>query len=306
MNVVVSGASGLIGRALCASLSRDGHRVQRLVRRAAAAADEIAWDPPAGTIDGARLDGADAVVHLAGANVGDGRWTEARKRELRDSRVVSTDLLARTLAACTKKPRLLVSASATGYYGPRSDVVDERAPAGDDFLGRLCVEWEAAAGPARAAGIAVAHPRIAVVMDRQDGALRRMLPAFRLGAGATLGDGTAPLSWVALDDVVGAIAFAVDRGLGGPFNVSSPHPTTMGELARTLGRVLHRPVLLRLPGALLRVALGEMSDSMLAGAAAIPTRLTEAGYRFQWPNLVDALAHALAVDSAHERAKRAM
>ncbi|HXU69480.1 MAG TPA: TIGR01777 family oxidoreductase [Polyangia bacterium] len=306
MTILTSGASGLIGKKLRAFLTSRGDRVLQLVRRDPSGPEEIAWDPAKGQIDAARLEGVDVAIHLSGANIGDGRWTEARKRELRDSRVVSTDLLARTLAACTKKPRLLVSASATGYYGPRSDVVDERAPAGDDFLGRLCVEWEAAAGPARAAGIAVAHPRIAVVMDRQDGALRRMLPAFRLGAGATLGDGTAPLSWVALDDVVGAIAFAVDRGLGGPFNVSSPHPTTMGELARTLGRVLHRPVLLRLPGALLRVALGEMSDSMLAGAAAIPTRLTEAGYRFQWPNLVDALAHALAVDSAHERAKRAM
>lgn len=306
MTILTSGASGLIGKKLRGFLTSRGDRVLQLVRRDPSGPDEIAWDPAKGRIDAARLEGVDVAVHLSGANIGDGRWTGARKRELRDSRVKSTELLARTLAARAKKPRLFVSASATGYYGPRADVVDERAPAGDDFLGRLCVEWEAAAEPARAAGIPVAHPRIAVVLDPEDGALRRMLPAFRLGAGATLGDGKAPLSWVAMDDVVGAIAFAIDRGLDGPFNVSSPNPTTMGALAHTLGRVLHRPVLLRLPGALLRVALGEMSDSMLAGAAAIPTQLTEAGYRFQWPNLEDALAHALAVDSAHERAKRAV
>src|SRR5262249_10357634 len=152
----------------------------------------IEWDPARGRLDPERVEGVDAAVHLSGANIGEGRWTEARKRELVDSRVLSTGLLARTFASCVRKPGLFVSASATGYYGPRGDVVDERAGPGSDFLGRLCAAWEAAADPARAAGIAVAHPRIGVVLDRQDGALRKMLPAFRMGAGATLGDGSAP------------------------------------------------------------------------------------------------------------------
>jgi uncharacterized protein len=296
MIILTSGASGLLGRALCHFFSARGDRVLRLVRRAPASDDEIEWDPARGRLDAARVEGVD--VHLSGANIGEGRWTEARKRELIDSRLLSTELLARTFAACARKPALFVSASATGYYGPHADRVDERAPPGSDFLGQLCASWEAAAEPARAAGIAVAHPRIAVVLDPEDGALRKMLPAFRLGAGATLGDGSAPLSWVAIDDLVAAFAFAIERRLDGPFNVSSPNPATMGELAKALGRVLHRPVLFKLPGPLLRLALGEMTDSMLGGAAAIPTRLTEAGFRFQYPVLTDALAHALAVHSA--------
>jgi uncharacterized protein (TIGR01777 family) len=301
MNVVVSGASGLIGRALCASLSRDGHRVQRLVRRAAVGDDEIAWDPPGGAIDGARLDGADAVVHLAGANVGDARWTEARKRELRDSRLVSTALLANTLAACAQRPRVFVSASAIGWYGTRAEIVDERAPRGDGFLAELCAEWEAAAEPARAAGMRVVHPRIGIVLSTEGGALAKMLPPFRLGLGAVIGDGRAPFSWVALDDVVAALRFLVDRQeLRGVFNLTSPEPTTQREFAVALGRALHRPVLFRMPGAILRLAVGEMAESVLGGAAVVPTQLVSAGFRFEYPSLAAALDHALRVHSARE------
>ena len=301
LSVVVSGASGLIGRALCAFLSTGGHRVLRLVRRAAQAADEIAWDPANGSIDGARLDGVDAVVHLAGANVGDARWTAARKRELRDSRVSSTSLLARTLAASARKPAVFVSASAIGWYGTRNETVDEKASHGDDFLAALCGEWEAAADPARAAGIRVAHPRTGIVLTPAGGALKKMLPPFQLGLGATLGDGAAPLSWVALDDVLGALHFALFcRDLDGPFNVTAPSPTTQGELAVALGRALHRPAALHVPATALRLLVGEMAESVLGSARVLPSRLLAAGFRFHQPNLAGALDRALGVRSAPE------
>lgn len=293
MIVLVSGASGLMGTALCKSLADEGRRVLRLVRRAPSGDDEIAWDPARGTIDAARLEGLDAVVHLSGANVGQGRWTAARKRELRASRVSSTALLASALAARANRPRLLVCASAIGWYGTRAGVVDERAPRGDGFLAELCAEWEAAAEPARAAGIGVAHARLGIVLSARGGALAKMLPLFRLGLGAVVGDGAAPLSWIALDDAVAALRFALDRELTGPFNVTSPEPSTQRDFALALGRALRRPVLFRMPGALLRLAVGELADSMLGGAAVVPTQLSDAGFRFVLPSLPDALERAL-------------
>ena len=305
MTIVVSGASGLIGRRLCKSLADDGRRVLRLVRRAVASDDEIAWDPSQGAIDGARLEGIDAVVHLAGANVGDARWTEARKRELRDSRLLSTALLARTLASCARRPRVFVSASAVGWYGTRAGTVDEKAPRGDGFLAELCAEWEAAADPARAAGIRVVHPRIGIALSTEGGALAKMLPPFRLGLGAVIGDGRAPFSWVALDDVVAALRFLLDRDdLAGPLNLTSPEPTTQREFAVALGHALRRPVLFRMPGAILRLAVGEMAESVLGGAAVVPTQLVAAGFRFQFPSLAAALEHALRVSSAREARSR--
>jgi uncharacterized protein (TIGR01777 family) len=294
--IAISGATGLIGTALGAFLDTGGHRVLSLVRRTARSDDEIAWDPVAGTIDAARLEGVDAVIHLAGANVGEGRWTEARKRELRDSRVDGTTLIARTLASLTKKPSVLVSASAIGWYGAQDGAVDESAAPGDGFLAEICREWEAAADPARAAGIRVAHPRIGIVLTPSGGALAKMLPPFRLGLGATLGDGAAPLSWVSLDDVLGALHFAIYHAeLDGPFNVTAPSPTTQGELATALGAALHRPAALKVPGAALRLMLGEMAGSVLTGARVVPARLESLGFRFQQPTLEGALAHALGV-----------
>ncbi|HEX8953265.1 MAG TPA: TIGR01777 family oxidoreductase, partial [Polyangia bacterium] len=226
------------------------------------------------------------------------RWTPARKRELRDSRVSSTSLLASAIAACRRRPRVLVSASAVGWYGARAGVVDESAARGDGFLAELCAEWEAAADPARAAGVRVAHPRLGIVLARQGGALAKMLPLFRLGLGAVPGDGTAPLSGVALDDAVAALRFAIEQeALAGALNVTSPEPTTQRGLAVALGRALHRPVLLSLPAGLLRLAVGELAESLLAGAAVVPTRLVAAGFSFAYPALPDALDHALAVDS---------
>jgi uncharacterized protein (TIGR01777 family) len=301
LTVAVTGASGLIGRALCAFLTTGGHRVLRLVRRAARGDDEIAWDPEAGTLEAAALEGLDAVVHLAGANVGAGRWTEARKREIRDSRLLSTSLLARTLARLARPPSVLVSASAIGWYAAQDGIVDETAPHDTGFLGSVCAEWEAAAEPARAAGLRVAHPRIGVVLNPAGGALQQILPPFRLGLGARLGDGSAPMSWVALDDVLGALHFALfERALDGPFNVTAPEPTTQGELAVTLGRLLHRPARLRVPAAALRLAVGEMADAVLTGVRVAPARLLSAGFRFHYPALSPALAHVLGVDSSPE------
>ena len=308
LTVAVAGASGLIGRALCAFLSTGGHRVLRLVRRDAAGADEIAWDPAAGSIDGARLDGVDAVVNLAGANVGQGRWTAARKRELRDSRVLSTALLARTLGSCARRPSRLLSASAVGWYGTRADVVDEDAPHGDGFLAQLCAEWEAAADPARAAGIRVGHPRFGIVLTPAGGALQKMLTPFKLGLGATLGDGSAPLCWVALDDAIGALHFALTSGrpeLDGAFNVTAPSPTTQGELAVALGHALHRPAALRVPGPLLRLLVGEMAESVLGSARVVPARLQAAGFRFAHPTLAGALDHVLGLHSSRDAASTA-
>ncbi|HEY2747968.1 MAG TPA: TIGR01777 family oxidoreductase [Polyangia bacterium] len=298
MRIVTSGASGLIGRKLCAFFTARGDRVVRLVRRPAVSDDEIAWDPARGELDAAALDGADAVVNLSGANVAEGRWTDARKQELRDSRLQTTSLLARTMAASANKPKIFVSASAIGWYGAREEDVDERSPRGQGFLAELCAEWEAAAEPARAAGIRVVHPRIGIVLDRGGGALKKMLPVFRFGAGAQLGDGTAALSWITLDDVIGALAFAMARRLDGPINLTAPAPTTQRDFAKALGRALHRPVFLRLPGAILRLAVGEMAESVLAGARIFPWRLIEEGFQFAHPSLPGALDHVLAVHSA--------
>jgi hypothetical protein len=301
MQIAVSGASGLIGRALCASLAGDGHRVLRLVRRAATADDEIAWDPLAGTIDAARLDGVEAVVHLAGANVAEGRWTKKRKRALRDSRILSTTLLARTIAARASKPRVFVSASAIGWYGASTAIVDESAPRGDGFLAELCAEWEAAADAARDAGVRVVHPRIGIVLSKDGGALRKMLLPFRLGVGVILGDGHGPLSWVVLDDVVAALRFAIDHEpLVGACNVTSPEPTTQDGIARAIGKALDSTPTFHVSSTMLRLALGELADSILYSAAVIPTQLLWHGFRFAYPLLPSALDHALGVSSAGE------
>jgi uncharacterized protein (TIGR01777 family) len=204
--------------------------------------------------------------------------------------------LARTLASLAKKPPVLVSASAIGWYGAQDGLVDEGAPSGDDFLAGICREWEAAAEPARAAGIRVAHPRIGIVLTPSGGALAKMLPMFRLGLGATLGDGSAPVPWVSLDDVLGALHFAIYHSeLDGPFNVTSPSPTTQGELATALGHALHRPAAFKVPGFALRLMAGEIAGSVLTGARVVPARLELYGFPFQQPTLDGALAHALGV-----------
>lgn len=295
MRIAITGASGLVGGALAPALEADGHEVLRLVRREARTKREIHWDPAAGTIDARALEALDAVVHLAGENIAAGRWTEARKARLRSSRVGPTRLLAEALAGLTLKPRVLVSASALGYYGDRGDIwLTEVEPPGDDFLGRLSVEWEGAAAPAREAGVRVVHPRIGVVLSPLGGALAKMLPPFKAGLGGVIGPGSQYFSWIALDDLVGAIRHLLNRGdLSGPVNAVAPSPVTNLELTKTLGRVLGRPTVVPLPAFALRLALGEMAGTLLASTRLRPERLLATGYRFRFPELEGALRHVL-------------
>jgi len=296
MRVAVTGASGLIGSALVPYLTAGGHEVRRLARRAPRDENEIHWNPAQDEIDGSGLEGVDGVVHLSGENLAGGRWTEARKARIRDSRVGSTRLLARALASLERPPRVLVSTSAIGYYGSRGDTwVDESSPADDDFLGRLCVDWETAAASAADAGVRVVHPRLGVVLSPAGGALGKMLLPFRAGLGGVIGPGTQYMSWVAMDDVLGALHHAlVNDTLDGPFNLVTPEPVMNREFTRTLGRVLGRPTVIPVPTLALRLGLGEMADAtLLASARVRPRRLQETGYVFRFPTLESALRHVL-------------
>jgi uncharacterized protein (TIGR01777 family) len=295
--VAMTGASGLIGSALTAFLTSGGHRVRRLVRRQADAVgpELIFWDPQGDRIEADKLEGVDAVVNLAGESIGEGRWTAERKRRILASRVSGTDLLVRTLARLVRPPRVLVSGSGVGYYGMLpTGTVDESARPGDDFLAGVTRQWEAAAAPARARGIRVAHPRLASVLDPRGGALQRMLPIYRAGLGGKLGSGRQPFPWVALDDAVGAIHHALmDDGLEGPFNVIAPGAVTNAQFSQALAAATSRPDLYIVPGWALKLAVGELAAALLAGPDIVPARLLAAGFRFQHPNLLPALTELL-------------
>ena len=293
--MAVTGASGLIGGALVPFLRAGGHDVLRMVRRTPRAQDEARWDPESGELDASALGSLDAVVHLAGENIAGGRWTEARKTRLRASRVGPTRLLAEALARLKRKPQVLVSASALGYYGHRGDTwLTEKDSPADDFLGRLSVEWERATAPAQEAGIRVVSPRIGIVLSPAGGALAKMLLPFKAGLGGVVGPGTQYMSWIALDDLVGVIQHLLERSdLAGPVNAVSPSPVTNAELTKTLGRVLGRPTLMAVPAFALRLVLGEMADTLLASTRLRPERLLATGYPFRFPQLEGALRHAL-------------
>lgn len=294
---VVSGASGMVGRQLVAFLESGGHRVDRLVRRAGGPG-EIAWDPAAGRLDPAAIDGADAVVHLAGANIAQ-RWSTAAKAEILESRVAGTELLARTLAGLSHKPEVFVSASAVGWYGDhRGAPLDEGAPAAEvGFLPEVCRRWEAAADPARAAGIRTVHPRLGVVLSPDGGALARMLTPARLGLGGPLGDGTQPFPWITLDDAIYALHALATGAYAGPVNLVAPDPVDQRGLARTLGAVLGRPAVLPLPAPVVRAVFGEMGQAaLLEGASVAPAALLTGGFRFAHPTLDGALRFVLGYD----------
>jgi hypothetical protein len=296
MRIVVTGASGLIGRALLRALLSAGHETTVLVRRAAGPG-EARWDPAAATIEPAALEGAGAVVHLAGAGIGDSRWSAARKEIILRSRLDSTTLLARTLAALENPPSVLVSASAMGYYGDRGDEeLTEASGPGSGFQAEVCRAWEESTAPAEAAGLRVVHLRSAVVLSRHGGALGRQLPLFRFGLGGRLGSGKQWLSWITLRDEIGVILRAIeDSSLVGPLNASAPAPVTNREFTKALGRALHRPAVFAVPPFALRLALGrQLADELLLGSLRVlPGRLTELGYRFQDPALPGALQEAL-------------
>lgn len=294
MKILLTGSHGLIGSALSPLLTSRGHRVVRLVRGDPGPdPDQIPWDPAAGRLDGTRLEGTDAVIHLAGESIAAGRWTAARKARIRQSRVESTRLLAETLARLHRKPAVLIAASAVGYYGDRGDeiLVEDSAP-GSGFLATLCRDWEAAAAPAQQAGIRVVHLRTGIVLSQAGGALARILPIFRAGLGGRLGTGRQFMSWIGLDDEVEAIHHALARdAVRGPVNLVSPQPVTNREFTTTLGRILRRPALLAVPAGLLRVALGELGGEILTSVRAYPARLLATGYAFRHTDLESALRH---------------
>jgi uncharacterized protein (TIGR01777 family) len=296
MQIAITGASGLIGTALAAALRADGHAVRPLVRPEggrAGAEGAVVWDPAAGTIDAAGLEGVDAVVHLAGAGIGDKRWSDVRKHEIRASRTRGTDLLARTLAGLDRPPAVLLSGSAIGYYGDRGDeVVTEHSAPGDDFLADVVQAWEAAAAPAAEAGIRTVFLRSGIVLARHGGVLPRLALPFRLFLGGRLGSGRQWVSWVALDDEVGAVRFLLDRDdIAGPVNVVAPQPVTNAELAKALGAALHRPAAVPVPAFGPRMVLGrEMADELLFASQRVrPGVLVDAGYPYRHVAIAGAL-----------------
>ena len=297
MIVAVSGAGGLIGSALVTSLRADGHRAIPLVRRAPQPGeDALTWEPSSGALTPAGSAVAEAVVHLAGERIVGLRWTAEKKRRIRESRVTATRLLVQTLTRLSKPPAVLVCASGIGYYGSRGDgVLTEDSRVGTGFLADLARDWEAATAPVIAMGIRVVNLRIGVVLSAKGGALTTMLPAFRMGLGGVIGNGAQWMSWISLDDVIGAIRHVLDRdALRGPVNAVAPAPVTNAEFTRILGRVLGRPTLVPLPALAARLALGEMADELLlTSQRVLPARLESSSYTFRHPTLEGALRAAL-------------
>ncbi|WP_329121361.1 TIGR01777 family oxidoreductase [Streptomyces sp. NBC_01353] len=292
--IAVTGASGLIGSALVRSLRADGHQVSRLVRRPARTADEVEWDPARLYVDAAGLVGVDAVVHLAGAGVGERRWSEAYKKEIRDSRVLGTTAIAQALASLADPPKVLVCGTALGYYGDTgSRAVDESAPAGEGFLPSVCVEWEAAAAPAEEAGIRVAYARTGLVVAREGGAWGRLFPVFRAGVGGRMGDGRQYWSFISLHDEVAALRHLIETdSLSGPVNLTAPEPVTNREVTAAMGRVLHRPTVCAVPAPALRLVLGDFAQDVLGSQRVLPGRLSESGFRFAFPTIDEAIRAA--------------
>lgn len=297
MNILVTGASGLIGSSLVPFLARHGHQVTRLVRtRPGKGAEEICWDPEGGRLEAALLDGFDAVVHLAAENIGSGRWTERRRRRILESRSAGTRLLASTLADLQRPPEVLVSTSAIGFYGDCGvEILKEDSCPGQGFLADVCHQWEQAAEVVKGRGIRLVTLRIGMVLAAAGGALPRMLRPFRMGVGGRVGPGTQYMSWIALDDLVEVIRFACTQpSLQGAVNAVAPEPVTNLAFTRTLGRVLRRPAVFPLPAFLVRLMFGEMGEELLLYSARVePARLLAAGFQFRFPRLEAALRHVL-------------
>lgn len=294
MNVLVSGATGMIGASITKALEGSGHQVTRLTRSPKSNKD-LGWDPENSRIDG-DLSGTDAVVHLAGESIAEGRWNADKKARILDSRVKGTRLLAETIVQLPEPPRVMVSASATGYYGDRgNELLTEESEPGTSFLASVCREWEAAADPAREAGIRVVHPRIGIVLSTEGGALAKTLPIFKLGAGGRVGSGNQYWSWISLDDVTGAILHAITTdSLQGPVNLTAPEPPTNTAYTKVLGKVLGRPTIFPLPAPAARIALGEIADELLLASARVePAKLKASGYEYRHPDLEGAFRHLL-------------
>ncbi|MFB3923617.1 MAG: TIGR01777 family oxidoreductase [Terriglobia bacterium] len=297
MKFLITGSTGFIGSALVRHLREEGHAVVPLLRTRVRPGEKgILWDIQSGTLDPRAVEGFDVVVHLAGESIGAGRWTLTRKATLRHSRVKGTRLLAETLASLAHPPKVLVCASAMGFYGDRGDeILTEESSAGTGFLAELCQEWEAASEPAAEKGIRVTRLRIGLVLGAEGGALKQMLPPFRFGVGGRLGSGRQFMSWIALDDLVAVIEHAVTHdSLAGAVNAAAPNPVTNREFTTALGRVLDRPTIFPVPSLAVRILFGEMGDALLLSSARLaPARLLASGFQFRYPELEAALRHAL-------------
>ena len=302
MRVAITGSTGLIGSALTRSLLADGHQVLRLTRgqtksvaSSGDGSESASWDPKAGTVQPGALEGVEAVVHLAGAGIGDKRWNDAYKRELRDSRVLGTQTIARAVAELDVKPRVLVSSSAVGYYGDTGDrVVEESTPAGTDFLAGLCVEWEDASAPAAAAGIRVVHARTGLVVSAKGGAWGKLFPLFRYGLGGRLGSGDQYWPFISLTDHIAALRFAIDdEGVAGPLNFSAPEPLTNRVITKAMGRAMHRPTIASVPEFALKIVVGEFASGITGSCRAVPAGLLKAGFTFTYPTIEQSLESVL-------------
>jgi len=294
MNILISGASGLIGLALVPHLEKEGHNILKLTR------DEkqqgsIVWNPAQGILDLPSSTNIDAVIHLAGENIAEGRWTKKKKQRILSSRIDGTGLISRRISELEVKPEVMLSASGIGFYGSQGDkVLTEADPPGDGFLVDVSRDWETATSPAEEAGIRVVHMRIGPVLSTKGGALKRMLPSFRFGFGATMGSGRQYMSWILIDDIISAMGFLLtSRELSGPVNLCSPHPVTNREFSKTLGKALKRPAVFHIPGLVLRILFGELSTELLSSTRARPDRLLKAGFEFRYPELDTGLRHLL-------------
>jgi uncharacterized protein (TIGR01777 family) len=298
MKILITGASGLVGTHLIPTLAAKGHEIYKLVRKTPRTSDEIQWDAKTGfsDVEQAKLEGFEAVVHLAGDNVASENWSKEKKQRIRESRAVGTRVLVDALKKTENPPRIFVSASASGFYGDRKDeILTEESPKGVGFLPDVCDEWEIEARKAEDFGARVVTPRIGVVLSKDGGALDKMLTPFKLGVGGVVGSGKQWMPWIALDDMIGVIHFALENDdLKGAVNTVSPNPATNEEFTKTLGKVISRPTILPIPEFAIKLLFGEMGETLLLqGQRMQPKRLEEAGFRFKYPNLEDALKHAI-------------
>lgn len=296
MQILVSGSSGLVGSALLFQLSSKGHAVKTLVRRASRHPSEIRWNPPQSGPIPEQLEGIDAVIHLAGESLAAGRWTPAKKKAIMESRMLGTKILSDAVSRMPVPPKVMISASAIGYYGDRgTEVLKEDSLAGRGFLPEVCQAWEAATAPAIQKGVRVVQLRFGIILSPKGGALAKMLPPFRMGLGGVIGPGSQYVSWIALDDALGVINYALfGDSIFGAINTVAPQAVTNAEFTRTLGRVLSRPTVFPMPASVARLAFGEMADALLLCSARVePSYLIRSKYKFQFPNLEDALRHLL-------------
>lgn len=296
MKILISGSHGLVGQALNRSLASDGHTVMRLVRRSSASENEIEWQPESGVIDPSKIEALDAVIHLAGESIASGRWTDVKKQRIFDSRVKGTFALSKAIAQLNEPPKTFLCASAIGYYGDRKDeLLRESSAPGNDFLATVCVQWEKATGPAVEKGIRTVCTRFGIILDKKGGALAKMLTPFRMGIGGRVGDGKQWMSWIALDDVVTALRFVLNKAnITGPVNFVAPNPVTNEAFTRALGRTLGKPSLIPIPEFGVRLAFGEMADALLLSSQRVdPTKLKDAEFDFRLTTIEEALRRIL-------------